>query len=84
MGLPVIAARCCGIPEGVLDGESGLLFPEGDSSALAECILKMRDAHQSWPEFGRNGRALVERKFDIEKLNNRLVEIYEDTVALGS
>ena len=84
MGIPVIASRCCGIPEGVLDGESGMLVPEGDTPALTEAILKMRDAHQSWPEFGRKGRALVEQKFDIDSLNDRLVEIYEESIALCS
>ena len=84
MGLPVVASRCCGIPEGVLDGESGMLVPEGDTPALTEAILKMRDAHQSWPEFGRKGRALVEQKFDIDSLNDRLVEIYEESIALCS
>ena len=83
MGLPVIASRCCGIPEGVIDGESGILFPEGDSGALAEAILQLRAAHQRWPEIGRAGRALVERKFDIESLNGRLVEIYHEAAPLS-
>ena len=83
MGLPVIASRCCGIPEGIIDGESGILFPEGDSSALAEAILHLRAAHQRWPEIGRAGRALVERKFDIESLNGRLVEIYREAALLS-
>ena len=83
VGLPVIASRCCGIPEGILEGESGLLVPEGDSTALAEAILRLREQHQEWPEYGRSGRALVEQKFDIENLNDRLVKIYEE-VALRS
>ena len=83
VGLPVIASRCCGIPEGILEGKSGLLVPEGDPTALAESIIRLREQHQEWPEFGRSGRALVERKFNIENLNDRLVEIYEE-VALPS
>ncbi|MCB1096473.1 MAG: glycosyltransferase [Verrucomicrobiae bacterium] len=83
MGLPVIASRCCGIPEGIIEGESGLLFKAADSSALVDCILELRDAHKRWADFGKNGRALVERKFDIEKLNDRLVSIYQDTALVS-
>lgn len=77
MGLPVIAARVCGIPEGILDGESGLLFREGDAAALADCIRQLCDAHLRWPEFGRNGRDLVERRYNIESLNDQLVDVYQ-------
>ena len=83
MGLPVIASRCGGIPEGVVDGETGLLFPEGDSRALADCIVKLRESHNRWPRLGRSGRELVERRFNIESLNDRLVEIYEHTALLS-
>jgi len=30
-----------------------------------------------WPEMGRAGRAHVEANYDINKLNNRLVKIYQ-------
>ncbi|HVQ09969.1 MAG TPA: glycosyltransferase, partial [Allosphingosinicella sp.] len=35
-GLPVVATRHSGIPEAIIDGETGLLVPEGDSAALAD------------------------------------------------
>jgi glycosyltransferase involved in cell wall biosynthesis len=37
-GSPVIASRIGGIPEIVVDGESGLLVPPGDPVALAEAM----------------------------------------------
>lgn len=33
--------------------------------------------HEIWPEMGRSGRAYVEDNYDINKLNERLVEIYQ-------
>jgi glycosyltransferase involved in cell wall biosynthesis len=30
-----------------------------------------------WPEMGRAGRKFVEERYEIRKLNRRLVEIYE-------
>ena len=37
-GLPVVGARRGGVPEIVLEGETGLLAPEGDASAFAQSI----------------------------------------------
>ena len=35
IGLPIIASRVGGLPEAVKDGETGLLVPTGDPTALA-------------------------------------------------
>lgn len=40
-GTPVIASRIGGIPEIVVDGESGLLVPAGDVSALQQAIERL-------------------------------------------
>jgi glycosyltransferase involved in cell wall biosynthesis len=40
-GLPVVGARRGGVPEIVRDGETGLLAPEGDAAAFAECIATL-------------------------------------------
>jgi glycosyltransferase involved in cell wall biosynthesis len=38
--LPIIASRTGGLVETIIDGQTGLLFPPGDSDALADCIIK--------------------------------------------
>lgn len=40
-GLPVVATRHAGIPEAVLEDETGLLVDEGDVSAMAECLVHL-------------------------------------------
>ena len=77
-GLPVVASRSGGIPEGLRDGESGFLVPEGDSAAIAERVLHLARHHETWPAMGRAGRAHVEDRFDLAVLNDRLVAIYEE------
>lgn len=37
---PVIGAAIGGIPEIIVEGKTGYLFPPGDSKALAECLMK--------------------------------------------
>lgn len=78
VGLPIISTLHNGIPEGVLDGESGFLVPEKDVDALAERIEYLIKHPEIWPEMGRCGREFVEKHYDIQKLNQRLVEIYQN------
>ncbi len=75
-GMPVVASRHGGIPELVVDGESAFLVPERDVDALAERITHLIENPDVWPKMGRAGRAFVEEHFNIEKLNDQLVELY--------
>ena len=43
MGRPVIASRIGGLPDIIVDGETGLLVPPGDSHALREAIQSLLD-----------------------------------------
>lgn len=77
MGLPVLSTLHNGIPDGVLDGKSGFLVPEKDVDALAEKLQYLVEHPETWAEMGKAGRDYVEQHYDIEKLNNRLVDIYQ-------
>ncbi len=83
-GLPVISTLHNGIPEGILDGKSGFLVPERDVDALAEKLIYLIEHPEIWPEMGRAGRAYVEANYDINKLNDRLVEIYKEVLSWPS
>ena len=80
-GIPVISTYHSGIPELVQDGKCGFLVPERDVDALAEKIEYLIEHPGLWPEMGRYGRKFVERHYDIKKLNQRLVKIYEEVLA---
>ena len=75
MRRPVVATRHGGIPEAVEDGVGGRLVAERDPVALADAILELIDQPQRWEVMGEAGRAGVEARFDLEKLNDRLAEI---------
>ena len=77
-GLPVISTFHSGIPEVVIHGKSGFLVPEKDVDALAERLEYLIEHPEIWPEMGKEGRKFVEKKYDIKKLNQQLVEIYQD------
>jgi len=71
--VPVVTTRLSGIPELVVDGETGLLVPPQDAGALADAIaLLLRDPARG-RALGRNGRARVESMFDLERNARELV-----------
>ncbi|MCX7595411.1 MAG: glycosyltransferase, partial [Fischerella sp.] len=76
MGLPVISTFHGGIPELVQDGISGFLVPERDADAIAEKLSYFIEHPEIWEQMGKAGRAYVEAHYDINKLNDELVEIY--------
>lgn len=82
-GLPVICTRHNGFPEGMVDGESGMLVPERDVDALAAAVAALVAHPARWPAMGRRGRAHVEQHFDNARLNDRLVELYDEVTISG-
>ena len=80
MGLPVVSTLHNGIPEGVLDGQSGFLVPERDVNALAEKLFYLIEHPELWPAMGRAGRKFVEQHYDIKQLNKELVELYHRVI----
>lgn len=77
MGLPVISTYHGGIPELVEDGVSGFLVPERDAGAIAAKLQYLIEHPEIWEQMGLAGRLQVETKYDMEALNNELVELYQ-------
>ncbi len=77
MGLPVISTYHGGIPELVEDGLSGFLVPERDADAIAEKLNYLIEHPEVWHSMGKAGRTRVEEKYDLNKLNDELVKIYQ-------
>lgn len=78
MGLPVISSLHSGIPELVQNGISGFLVPERDIEGIAEKLNYIIEHPEAWLKMGKAGRKIVEENYDIDKLNNRLLNIYQE------
>ncbi|MEW6334501.1 MAG: glycosyltransferase [Thermodesulfobacteriota bacterium] len=76
-GLPVVATAVGSVSEIVQDGISGYLVPSGDVVAMMLKLQELSEYRERRREMGAKGRAAVAERFDIRKLNKRLVEIYE-------
>jgi colanic acid/amylovoran biosynthesis glycosyltransferase len=63
--LPVIGSRIGGIPEAVMDGESGFLVPERNAAALAARMRTLLADPALRQRMGAAAPALVEQRFDL-------------------
>ena len=77
MGLPVVSTLHGGIPELVEEGISGFLVPERDAAAIAQKLLYLIEHAEAWPQMGQAGRAFVEKHYSLTRLNDQLVELYQ-------
>ncbi len=80
-GIPVIGSRVGGIPECIVDGETGFLVPERDQEALARRITELLEDPVRRHGMGAAGRALVEDRFDIERQTAALEKFYDSVLA---
>ncbi len=77
--LPVVAADGKGIPELVLHGETGLVVPPGNPSALARAVLKLYNDRHLAVRLGRRGYEVIHQKFSCEAMAKKVVDLYEKT-----
>jgi glycosyltransferase involved in cell wall biosynthesis len=80
-GLPVIASNIGGIPEYVADGETGLLFPAGDTTELTERIHRVMTDALLRERLGRSARRFMEGHFSPDARLDDLVAAYHSTIA---
>lgn len=80
-GKAVVGSSIGGIPEAVVDGETGLIVAPGDSSALAGAILCLMRDSAILERMGRAGRARYETTFTREKMLSRISGIYDELLA---
>ncbi|WP_349258114.1 glycosyltransferase family 4 protein [Vitreimonas sp.] len=78
MGVPVIASNLGGFTETVVEGETGLLVPAGNVTALAGAIERFIDmGPEARAKMGQNGRDRVRALFSKEALQTATLAVYE-------
>ena len=79
-GLPVISTYHSGIPELIEDGVSGYLLPEREINDLASKIEHLIVEPELRQKMGKAGRQKVETDYNIEVLNDLLVQILQQLI----
>jgi glycosyltransferase involved in cell wall biosynthesis len=75
-GAPTVATRVGGTPEALTDGETGLLVPPADATALAEAIGRLLTDRTTAEALGRAARSRVERHFSLPAMVRATETLY--------
>jgi len=79
-GLPVIASNVNGLPETVIDGETGFLVPPQNPQIIAEKILYLINNSDIRKRMGRAARTFVEEYYVWEKNAALMEKLYLESV----
>lgn len=80
-GTPVVASRVAGIPEVVIDGETGYLCPPDDISEFAAAIRALASCPERRRRMGARGREDVVRRFDTKQIVGAYNTVIQDATA---
>ena len=79
-GKPIAATRAGGIPEVIVDGESGLLADVEDSAALGDAIVRLIGDGVLRARVTANAAARAS-EFSVERMTDRTIAVYESVLA---
>ena len=77
MGRAVITTNAPGCRETVDDGVNGVLVPVRNVATLAAAMLRFVEDPELITSMGLESRRLAEERFDVVKINARLMRILE-------
>ena len=77
----VVATTAGGLPEAVVDGETGALVAPRDDRALADAIVRLLGDAPLRTSLGEAGRRRVEEHFSAEKMVAGIVRVYDTLLA---
>lgn len=80
LGVPCISTDVTGIPELVVDNETGLCIPQGDAEALACALMRMLDNKALRQRLARAGRRRIEKDFDQKKNSAVLRSVFDAAI----
>lgn len=75
-GVPAVATDVGGIPDAVVDGETGLLCPPDDPGALADAIGRLIREPELRVRLGRAAKERVQTVFSVEACSRNLASLY--------
>jgi len=74
---PVVATHAGGIPEAVVEGETGLLVPRRDATALAEALGRLAAEPELRASMGAAGRRRAETLFSQRRMIELTTMVYD-------
>jgi glycosyltransferase involved in cell wall biosynthesis len=83
-GRPCVATAVDGVPEALVDGETGLLHPHGDAAGLADAIGRLLGDREAAARLAANARADAQRRFAQQRFARDAYALYERLAPSGA
>lgn len=83
-GLPVVVSDVGGLPEVVIDGETGLVVPSENADAAAEAIMRLLEDPELRCRLGAKGREHVAANYSWPACVKNMIEVFRKTVSASS
>lgn len=83
-GVPVVASRTGGLPEVIIDGETGFLCPVGDVEAMAERVLQLLTDDALYRQLQYAGAARVRQHFCASRVVPQYEALYAAVLGAAS
>jgi glycosyltransferase involved in cell wall biosynthesis len=77
---PVVASNVGGIPEVVIDRQTGLLVPARNPDSIAQKVQLLLRNNNFASKLGKRGRIRAETEFSVTKMVGRYVSLYENAL----
>ena len=81
LGLPIVASNVGGIPDVVIDGESGILVPEKNPVALADAFKKLAADPSLTEHLLAGARKRISECFTWDGIIERQIEVYKKVIS---
>ena len=79
-GKACVASGIGGISDIIKDSSCGILAPVGDVGAIARSVEKLLDNKALQQEMGRNARNLVNEKFSLDVMGDKVIQLYKEVL----
>ncbi len=77
-GVPIVASDVGGIGEAVIDSESGVLVPPGESAPLAQALVELLANPDRRAQMGAQALERFERCFSMERMLDGVSDVYDE------
>ena len=81
LGLPIVASNVGGIPDVVVDGESGILVPEKNPVALADAFKRLAADPSLTEHLLAGARKRISECFTWDGIIERQIEVYKKVIS---
>jgi glycosyltransferase involved in cell wall biosynthesis len=80
-GLPVVASSIDGVPEAVVDGETGFLTPPGEPQEVAAVLTRLAAEPELRTRLGQAARRRAEERFSLPRWRAAHLDLYRELLA---